>query len=206
MRNLIYMTLLLLFTSPAVFANDESCGRYVSSAGVLVCPECVYADQYAQTGAAVARALGRSSIRVQNGRGSVQTLVTISPALKDTGYAYGVGFPFTVLYQGQFDDPTKTLVSSFPTRGRPVGAHYAPTNVANAGLSAKCEAMQDAAQREKNAIDRAEALAGDAGITSGMTYSEIMRRLRGQGHHSVRPPFRPDDCRNCTTESVPNSR
>ena len=198
--------LLTILLSQSVSANELTCGTPVSSSGSLVCSSCVYADQYAFAGAAVAQAKGLTSVLVRNRTGNTQTVVTLSPTSSGNSVIFGASVPFTLALNYMLSDRDHISVASVPIRGRPKGTSFPKQDVSKIALAAKCKVMEEKAEDEKNARDKAEALTSDYGVTSGMTYSEIRSFLRGRGPHNVRPPFRPDDCRNCTTESVPNSR
>lgn len=148
MRRKTIFLAIALFISQTALASDKACGLPVSKSGVVTCSTCQYAEQFAQTGAAVALALGRTSVRVTNGSGTVITFVSLSPTGSGNSVIFGASIPFTLALNYMLLDREHISVASLPLWGRPSGAPYVKQDVSQAGLQTKCAVIADEAKKE----------------------------------------------------------
>ena len=146
-RIAIFVAIAILMSKTAL-ASDRVCRLPVSKSGLVTCFTCQYADQFAQTGAAVALALGRTSVRVTNNSGNVTTFVSLSPTGSGNSVIFGASIPFTLALNYMLADRDHISVASLPLWGRPSGAPFVKQDASLAALEAQCKVIEEEVKKE----------------------------------------------------------
>lgn len=146
-RKTIFFAIAFLMSQTAL-ASGKACGLPVSQSGLVTCSTCQYADQFAQTGAAVALALGRTSVRVTNSSGKVTTFVSLSPTGSGNSVIFGASVPFTLALNQMLSDRDHISIASLPLWGRPSGTPFVKQDASLAALEAKCEVIEEEVKKE----------------------------------------------------------
>ena len=182
MRRLLTISIISFFALPSVFADNAPCDipiesqRYGTKTGKVTCLHCRNMDDYANFGAAnmVDNMDSYTTMYVTNGRNTVKVSAAFRSNPTFLNWGYGI-FSINQRSYDRMNLDVSAQLRSGRVSGQPWVNHVTPKS----HMRNTCKVLAE--EERKAALDyaKAEALAGDTGITAGMSHSDIQRLLRG---------------------------
>ena len=169
----------------------------------VTCLSCTTHNHFALTGAAAAKALGHTKIRIRSGDGRTIYHVTLSTAYENASATIGGGVGVTASITHGVVDPESTTVAGYPIWGVASGSNWVPHGVPNSTIEARCNVLIEYEQKAQERMDYAEAL--------WERYGAAVENNHGTGRGWRGIPWArasgsriipPDDCSNCRAEEI----